>query len=84
MSLLTLTRPIAAPPDHDDEGPACISCRCRPAVTYCGRYDDSPASVEEVDEEKDCRECVRVWTELGCPNCGCFSYQECDLCREKP
>lgn len=60
-----------------------IACDCRPLITLCGAYDDSPWS-EQWDEAACCSECVRVLYEVGCPGCGCRIYEGCQKCETDP
>lgn len=67
----------------DDTEPEHIACDCRPLVTLCGAYDDSPWS-EQWNEAACCKECVRVLYEVGCPGCGCRVYEGCQKCDPVP
>lgn len=67
------------PKEEEEEGGDCICCACRPYVTYCGRFDDSPL-IDTPVTSADCQECVRIWNHEACPNCGCKNYETCEMC----
>lgn len=80
-----MTMPLVATVDEmlelleDDEKP-CIICPCRPQITFCGRLDDTPCDGFAEMDGSDCDECTKVLINMGCPNCLCTNYQDCNLC----
>lgn len=67
-----------------DEDGSCIYCQCRPAVSFCGRYQEGPIGDEEWDDEEMCPECLHVLDSTGCPSCGCGDGECCQLCDTPP
>jgi hypothetical protein len=76
--VITLIRPatVNEPAVYDDFDEACIYCRCRPNVSWCGALDESPY-LPDGHDLPDCPDCVAVGT---CPICGCADDEFRDLC----
>jgi hypothetical protein len=59
-----------------------ITCACRPAISYCGRYS-AGASAEVTTFEAEsvwCTECMGVFEGTGCGLCGCRYGALCNAC----
>lgn len=67
-----------------DDDLNCIYCDCRPAVAFCGRYQEGPIDDDDgwADDEM-CPECLEVLDSTGCPGCGCGNGELCRLCGVK-
>lgn len=76
-TLLAPQEELAATSPADREH---IVCDCRPKMTYCGAFDDTPPKDEDIDGS-ECPECLEVWS-TGCPNCGCKPDEDCAKCEQ--